>query len=73
MKKVEREASKSQREAEKLQKVAVVVALKAFKASWSLKAICDTGQDLWDRMHAIHASILPLTVGPLRPARIPIP
>jgi hypothetical protein len=72
-KKAEREASKAQQEAEKLQKAADAVALKAFKANWSTDAIRDAGQDLWDRLHAIHASILPLTAGPLRPAPILIP
>ena len=43
-KKAEREASRSQRDAEKLQKVVDALAAKAFKAKWSPKALRDARQ-----------------------------
>jgi hypothetical protein len=58
--KAEREASRSQREAEKLQKVADAFTAKAFKAKWSPEAVRDVGQGLWGR-------------APCNPAKKPLP
>jgi hypothetical protein len=63
-KRMEQQALKARREAEKVQKVADAKALKAFKAQWTPDAIRTVGQELWNTLNAIKAGNP--HVGPLK-------